>query len=844
MALDPRIARMKRRLLTSPYEICLARALHFTRAYRESEGRHPALRNALALKRTLESQRIRIEPDEWLAGSKTEKFLAGPLSVERGDFLRSLQLELDVLHLKQRPFRMSQEDKKLFLEEILPYWDGKTLRDRKAAGWERRGLIDTRSSTLELPRRLRDLWRFLRYHTAESGKRLLGANLKGPPSLSRLRRAWILRHELAKNNPTPAVYCFDVQGHLSLGVDKVIREGMQAIIDRANRKIETLSPGQEKERDFLQAVAISLQAAVAYAGRFAELAVNLAERADTPAEKERLLKISRNLERVPRLRPRTFHEAVQAVWFAQLVGEIQYGTHEVFAMGRLDQYLWPFYRDDVKAGRLSREDSLALLQELLLKLSANVEPIPEAGMETNGVLGNSQHVVTIGGVTPEGEDAANELTFLVLDAYQQMGGAVNQLCLRLSPKNPPELFRRAAQVFGQAGGRAVYNDGVIVPALESDGLSRADASDYCIVGCIETSGQSNTHGCPGGHELVLPAVLWLALSRGRLPPPAAGQQRGFDSGDPFACKGFEQFTEVFRRQLAHQIGVLIEAAAEKDVAYREFLQAPYVSALMDDCVERARDMTAGGARYDFTSLAVHGLATLVDSLLAIEAFVYQRRELKLSELVAVLEKNFAGCEALRQRLIHRAPKYGTGDARADRLARQVVGWIAAAVAGQKNARGGRWRVCYYSYGNHVVDGLLLGATPDGRRRSEPISNGISPSNKIDLSCGPTGPLKSAASIPPEEASCGVSLNLRFHPSFLRGAKAVDTFAGMLKTYFELGGMHLQPNVVSAQTLREAQAHPENFRDLVVKVSGYSAYFTDLGRSIQEDIIARHEFARR
>jgi len=842
--LDPRVARMKHRLLTAPYEVCMARALHFTRSYRETEGQDPALRNALALKRTLERQAIRIEPDEHLAGSKTERFLAGPLSVERGDFLRGLQLEIEVLPHKQRPFSISEQDKRLFYDEVLPYWDGRTVRDRKAADWQAQGLIDTEAGVVPFLRRTRNAIRHIRSLDPRAGEKLLGARRRRPQSLRELKNLVAMRHELARNNPTPAVFCFDVQGHLSLGVDKVVTRGIGAIVRDACKRLERLQrdePGNARGRAFLEAVVISLEAAIHYAERFADLADELASNAAAVDQRRRLKAIARQCRRVPCNRPRSFREALQAAWFTLLVGEIQYGTHEVFAVGRMDQYLAPFYERDSKAGKLDRGEAMALLQEFFLKQTANAEPIPEVGMETNAVLGNSQHVVTIGGLTPDGEDATNELTYLMLDAFEQMGGCLNQLSVRVAPGTPDRLLRRTAEVFRRANGIALYNDQAVVEGLLADGMSLEDARDYCIVGCIETSGQSDTHGCPGGHELVLPAVLLLTLSQGADPRPAAGQQAGYDSGDPEAWRGFDDLFAAFGRQLAHQVEVQIEATAAKDRAYRDILPAPYVSALMADCIERARDCTDGGARYDFTSLDVRGLATTIDSLLAIETVVYEREELALGELLAALERNFEGQEPLRQRLLTRAPKYGAGHPEAGEMTRRVLGLFSELLEGRCNERGGGWRMCYYSYGNHVIDGLMLGATPDGRKRGEPISNGVSPTNQHESHAGVAGPLRQVAAFPPEQVSSGVSLNMRFHPAMLRTEEGTDTYARMIRTYFNLGGMHLQPNVIDTEILRAAQQDPEQYRDLVVKVSGYSAYFCDLGRSIQEDIIAREEF---
>ncbi len=839
--LEPRIARLKQRLLGAPYEVCMARALHFTRAYRESQGMDPNLQNALALERTLDNQKIFIYPDEYIAGSKTERFLAGPLSVERGDLLRVLQMEMDILQQKKRPFYINHENKRLFFEEILPYWDGRSLRDRKAALWEHDGIIDTGSGPLKSLKRTINLFRLLRGTEKGRLQKLFGANLQGPLTPERIRRLYALRFEFARNNPTPAIFCFDVQGHLSLGVDKVVKKGMGAIMAEAEKRMRSLGEHDNKKRAFLRAVIISLEAACRYAERFSDLADEKAKTAEGTDEKRRLERIAENCRQVPRHRPKTFQQALQAAWLTLMIGEIQYGTHEVFAVGRIDQYLYSFYRADIDAGRLTREQAVALLQEFFIKQTSNVDPIPELGMETNGVLGNSQHVAVIGGLTPDGRDAANELTYVILEAFERMKGSLNQLSVRISEKSQPRLLRRTTQVFRKASGIAIYNDQVIVPALVSDGMSLEDARDYCIVGCIETSGQSDTHGCPGGHEMVLPAVLAMTLSRGKRPVPAPGQTGGIDCGDPAGFDSFEKLISAFRKQLQAQVDILVKAAEGKDRAYRDFLPAPYVSALMDDCIQRCRDITDGGARYDFTSLDVRGLATLVDSLLAIKYLVYDKRELTLQEFVRILDDNFEGHEALRLRIINQAPKYGVGDEEADRMAVEVIDWIHETVENRKNIRGGSFRVCYYSYGNHVIDGLMLGATPDGRKSGEPTSNGVSPSNLFQRNCGPQGPLKSAARIPHELASSGIALNMRFHPGMLKNEQGVETFAKMIQTYFDLGGMHIQPNVVSTRTLREAQQNPQDYKDLVVKVSGYSAYFCDLGKSIQEDIIARSEF---
>jgi pyruvate-formate lyase len=335
-------------------------------------------------------------------------------------------------------------------------------------------------------------------------------------------------------------------------------------------------------------------------------------------------------------------------------------------------------------------------------------------------------------------------------------------------------------------------------------------------------------------------VLLLTLSDGSVPPRAPGQGVGFRSGALASVRSFDELLAAFERQLRHQLDTLIAAIADKDRAHRELLPAPYVSALVDGCIESAADVTAGGARYDFTSIDVRGLATTVDSLLAIEWLVYQRREHTLEELWRIVLGEFRDHEALRQRLRREPPKHGRSEPHADAMTMKLVAMLHGLVDGRRNVRGGRYRLAYFSLGNHVIDGIFLGATPDGRLGGSPISNGVSPSDGIELPGGAHGVMRSMAKLPPPQVSSGIALNLRFHPHVIEHERGLGVFAGMLRTYFAQGGMQLQPNVVSAETLRAAQRHPERYRDLVVKVSGYSACFTDLGRAIQEDIISRAE----
>ncbi|MDD5749133.1 MAG: pyruvate formate lyase family protein, partial [Actinomycetota bacterium] len=631
---SPRIERLKNRLLTAPYEICLSRAREFTRAYRETEGLHPALRNAIALKYTCENQPVHIYEDEWIVGSKTDKYLSPVVAPERGDSLRSLQEELYNLDQKERPFGMSPEEKKVFLKEILPYWEGKSLRDRKGRYWIESGIIEkVRVNPFRTIRQIKDFLTFAKHAGRENLNIMAGIRPNQKKSIKNsiksISVAWKIRDEISKNNPNMGLYCYDVQGHLHLPVEKIVREGFLGIKEKAEAKLETLDksdPEYEEKKAFLEAVMISMDAACTYADRFRMMALKESGKTSNPDERSRLLRIAESLEYAPARPSRTFREGIQATWFGLLIGEIQYGMHDVLGIGRADQYLYPLFKKDMENDTLTVEEALDLLEELNLKLTANISLFPEVACEANGTLGVSQHCLIIGGVDADGNDATNELSYLMLDAYERMHGAINQLSVRIHDGSPPDFLRRAIEVFRKASGHAFFNDDVIIPALMDHGVSERDARDYNVVGCIETSTGGNCFPCPGGNEVVLPLVLYMTMTNGKLPAPIFGQKRGMKTGKPDSFKTFEDFLEAFKRQLEHQIETLVKAIRCKDQAYMDFLPAPYISAFIDGCIENAKDATQGGAKYDFTSVIGRGLGTCVDSLLAIKEFVYDKKQ--------------------------------------------------------------------------------------------------------------------------------------------------------------------------------------------------------------------------
>ncbi|NPV60892.1 MAG: hypothetical protein HPY75_14675 [Actinobacteria bacterium] len=551
-----------------------------------------------------------------------------------------------------------------------------------------------------------------------------------------------------------------------------------------------------------------------------------------------LREIAERCRHVPANPPRTFLEALQSIWMTQAAMCISYGMAEILSLGRVDQYLFPFYRADIEAGRLTRELALEAIEDFYVKLATFLIMLVEIGKETASEMGVGSNTVTIGGLDREGNDATNEVSYLLLEAHENLRALANNLCVRVSAKTPRDFLEKACGSHRFTSGVAFFNDEVIIQELVEDGFSLEDARDYSIVGCVEPTSTGSSFACTAGNDISLAGVLEMALNEGRM--LLSGGRVGAATPDPRSFASFEEVKDAFAAQLAYNVDKLVRAVEAKDRAHAEAFPAPLVSATLEGCLESGRDMTRGGAKYNYGSITGRGLGTVADSLAAIRWAVFERKLLSMEELVHHLRTDFREDEALRRELWTKAPKYGNDDPEADELARWVTDIFCAEVRKHPCGRGGFYRPGIFSYGVHVADGMSLGATPDGRRAGEPVSNGISPVNGRE-SGGPTAVMRSAALAGGAPLSDGTALNLRFSPSMLGSGEGEGKLAAMIEAYFALGGRHVQFNVVDTETLRDAQAHPEKYPDLVVRVSGYCAYFTDLGRSIQNDIIARTEF---
>ena len=830
MALSARNQRYKDRILSAPYEICIERARAYTESYKQTEGKDPVLRAALAFRHTCKTVTVLIDEDERIAGNRSSKTVGAVLPVERGDINLILDLELDALAARKKdPYHIDPANRRELFEEILPYWKTRTLRYLKKPMWRKAGLRILPSVS---PASIVDRLRALDIKKLQS---FFPEQRFGPGALIREIGELLYTNIGLLNN------AFDTQGHLILGHRHVLEVGFRGLATqaKAQRKIARDS-GDTQGEAFLAAVEITCDAIRIFADRVADQAIRMTANEPNPDRRRELVEIAVRARRVPYDPPRDFKEAVQALWLTQVGAFLSYGMAGIFAVGRIDQYLNRFYEADLAAGRITPEDAQEWIEELLLKLSSNLLLLPVLGKNTGNELGADSCSPTIGGIDENGNDAVNKLTYLFLGAYENVRSTGNSFMVRLSEKNPPDYWNRVMGSYRFTSGAALFNDEVIVDALRKNGVSLEDARNYGLVGCVEPTSDGNTFGCTSGNDVSLTAALEMTLLRGKL--RILGRRIGPKTADPRTFETFEDFFSAYKQQLSFLISRVANAVNIKDTVYRDHFPNPYISATIESCIDNHRDMTAGGAKYNFASIGARGFGTTIDSLAAIREMVFDTRRISMGRLLELLERNFEGNETERQRLLNSTAKFGQDNDSADALAVELAKVFCDEVTAQKSIRGGVFRPGFFSYGMHVYDGLLLGATPNGRKACEPVSNSFSPSNGAELN-GPIGVLRSVAKIDGSEIGNGCALNIKFLPSLFDGEERLAKMVALIRAYFAEGGMELSPNVVSNEILRDAQLNPEHYRDLVVRVSGYSAYFTNLGKPLQDEIISRTEFQK-
>ena len=803
--LPERIQRLRDLLNSATWELDIDRMKYYTESYKKTEGEPAAMRSAKGLAETLSRMTIRIDDDELIVGSKSSKRFSAPISVEYGG--GGLYLNMALKHYRSgTPIEktypqgfvgksayflkgltnITAEEYRTITEDILPYWRDKT-------------------SAFRLRQRMEQM------------------KLAGEP----VPVDWAVLAFASRHDSDDAEYPAPFGGHISVGLNKVLKLGMKGIARQAAERLATLGPNEEnyaQRKDFLEAAQRCAQAVCDFAERYAKLAEEMAVTA-APKRKGELLAIAERCRRVPAETPRTLMEAIQSAYFIQAAVIVANGDSSITCPGRIDQYLYPFYQQDLQAGRITRQQALEAVMEYYIKAAHTL---------------NGPNDFTIGGIDRDGESAVNEMSYLFLEAHRNLKGLRNALAVRLDEKTPREFLLKACEVHRQTAGIAFFNDAIVMRDLmEEDGYSLEDARDWCDIGCTETTGSANNNGNTAAAATFHVTLLEMALNEGGW-SVIGWKQAGVKTPPVSTFKSFEDVKKAFADQVANCIDKAARRIEIREKIIAEYFPQPLLSSTIEGCVESARDVTLGGAKYNSASIGAQALATQADSLAAIKWAVFDKKLVTMEELVKHLHNNFEGAEELRQQLLN-APKYGNDDPYVDEIAVWVAENYRNELKKHKYWLGGVHRGCYISSLTQDMEGLMCAATPDGRLARTPVSNGLSPTNGMERN-GMTAALCSGATASRVPLSDSTAFNIRLNPSIIKTDEGLEKFASVIEAYFALGGRNVNFNPVSAATLLDAQQHPENYPELQVKVSGFSFRFIDLPRSLQNDIITRTEFA--
>ncbi len=784
MAMTERVARLRQQSLEAVPTLSTERAELLTEFYRQhTELTSMPVKRALAFHYLLTHKAIYLGDGELIVGEKGPAPKATPTYPEL--CCHTLE-DLDILDSREKiPFRVSPQARQLYAGTIIPFWRGRTMREL-------------------IFREMTDEW--------------LAAYQAG-----------VFTEFMEQRSP----------GHTVLD-DKIYHKGMEEFKAEIRRSLAGLDyqndPQAYARQEELKAMLICADALIAFAHRHADKALALARQEADPQRRAELERIARVCRRVPAHAPRDFWEALQAYWFVHLGVTIELNPWDAFCPGRLDQHLYPFYKKGLEEGTLSREQAEELLQCLWIKFNNQPAP-PKVGVtaaESSTYTDFAQ--INLGGVRPDGSDAVNEVTYLLLDVIEEMRLLQPSSSIQVSKKNPDRFIKRAASIIRTGFGQpSVFNADLIVQELVRMGKSVADARCGGSSGCVEVGAFGKESYILTGY-FNMPKVLELTLNNGL--DPRTGRRIGLEMGDPTQFQSFEELFEAYRKQLNYFVDLKVRGNNVIERLYAAYMPAPFLSLLIDDCIARGRDYHDGGARYNTTYIQGVGLGTMADALTALRYHVFDHQTLTMADLLAALRADFAGQEGLRQMLLHKTPRYGNDDDYADEVMRAVFEAYFQAVDGRPNTKGGHYHINLLPTTVHVYFGSVVGATPDGRRAWTPLSEGISPVQGADRH-GPTAVLKSAAKMDHVRTG-GTLLNQKFTPHLLRDDKGLDNLVHLVRGYFRLDGHHIQFNVVDAATLRAAQQHPDQYRNLIVRVAGYSDYFCDLSRALQDEIIARTE----
>ena len=779
-----RTKKLREASVTTKPHISIERAVLFTEAYKKWEGsvEMPVLR-ALSFKHFMENRTLCINDGELIVGEKGDSAQAAPTYPEI--CCHTIE-DMNVMNDRDIvDFSVTEEDKRIQEEIIIPFWEKRQTR---------RKIVNAMA-----------------------------------PEWKNAYEAGMFTEFMEQRAP----------GHTVCG-DIIYRKGFADLKKDIEKEIANLDFLNDKEaydkKADLEAMAISCEAMIIFGKRYAELARKMAAETTDEQRKKDLLLIAENCDVVPEHAPKTFHQAIQMYWFVHVGITTELNTWDAFSPGRLDQHLNPFYEKDVEEGRLTREGAQELLECMWVKFNNQPAP-PKVGitLKESGTYTDFVNINT-GGIRPDGQDGVNEVSYIILDVMDEMKLVQPSSNVQISRKTPQKFLKRACEISRKGWGQpAFYNTEAIIQELLNAGKTIEDARLGGTSGCVET-------GCFGKEAYVLtgymnlPKILELTLNNGF--DKYTGKQVGIETGDPRDFKTYEELFEAYKKQLHYMVDVKVRGNAIIEKICAEHMPCPLMSSIVDDCIAKGKDYQRGGARYNTRYIQGVGIGTITDSLAAIKYNVFDNEKFSMDTLLKAMEANFEGYEAELNMVKNKTPKYGNDDDYADDIMKEVFNLYHGEVTGRPTVNGGHYRVDMLPTTCHVYFGEVMGASPNGRLAEKPVSEGISPEKGGDTN-GPTAVIKSCAKMD-HLITGGTLLNQRFAPSVVQGEEGLDNMANLIRAYFNMDGHHIQFNVFDKNVLLAAQKNPDEYKDLIVRVAGYSDHFNNLSRALQDEIIGRTE----
>ena len=782
--MNERIKTLRQQSVEAVPHIYIERAKLITDAYKMYEGTVsvPEMR-ALAFKHFMENRSLCINDHELIVGEKGDSPQAAPTFPE----LCCHTLE-DMNVMDSRDiifFKVNDNDRKIQEEEIIPYWEKRSLRNKMLS------------------------------NLGEEWKKCYGAG--------------IFTEFMEQRGP----------GH-TVGGDVLYRKGFLDLKAEAQAHLDALDFINDKDalrkKQELEAMKLCCDAIIIYAKRYEKYAKELAEKENDPVRKAELLQIAENCSVVPAHAPQTYYQALQMYWFVHIGVTTELNPWDAFSPGRLDQHLYPFYKNDMASGVLDDAKALELLECLWVKFNNQPAP-PKVGitLKESSTYTDFANINT-GGIAPDGSDGVNEVSYLILDCMDEMRLLQPSSNVQISRKTPHKFLKRACEISRRGWGQpAFYNTEAIVQELLNAGKSLEDARKGGTSGCVETGAFGNEAYILTGY-LNLPKIVELTLYNGY--DKVSNQQLGPKTGDAREFKTYGEFFEAYKKQVEYFVNIKIEGNNIIEKIYAEYMPVPFLSIVTNGCIASGKDYNGGGAKYNTNYIQGVGIGTITDSLSAIKYNVFDNKKFSIEELQKALDANFEGYEDIHHLVTSKTPKYGNDDDYADDIMRSVFDLYRGMVVGRPNIKGGKYGINMLPTTCHVYFGEVMMASPNGRKAHLPVSEGISPDKGADVH-GPTAVIKSCSKMD-HLATGGTLLNQKFTPSVVEGDLGLEHMANLVRAYFNMDGHHIQFNVIDREVLLDAQKHPENYKDLIVRVAGYSDHFHNLSKALQDEIIGRTE----